>query len=235
MTSPTENLAHCLYCDGPCPVGYGRCHCRCGGKTNLAVQTQRKRRDREGFPVKFLRGHNAVQRRVNGDECGRFKIDGVYCRLIPLTQGQWAIVDEQDYQKINLHNWMAHFNKGMGSYYAARNEGKGMIRMHVQVGRMMGITSRYVDHRNPWATTENRRKNLRPATASENCINSRMSKNNTSGYKGVFSTANPSIWRVQIMIDRKTIYLGRFRGKQRAAQVYLEAAKRLRGEFARPE
>ena len=50
--------------------------------------------------------------------------------------------------------------------------------------------------------------NLRAATSSENNLNRKIFKNNTSGCKGVSFTDNR--WRASITIDGKRINLGRF-------------------------
>ena len=43
-------------------------------------------------------------------------------RLIPLTQGQWAIVDEDRYEWAMQWKWCALWNLKTKSYYAVRNE-----------------------------------------------------------------------------------------------------------------
>ena len=41
-------------------------------------------------------------------------------RLIPLTQGQSAIVDDCDFERISAHRWYAKWDSGTHSYYAVR-------------------------------------------------------------------------------------------------------------------
>lgn len=43
----------CRYCEGECSVGYGMCHCGCGGRTNTKKSPVALR----GVPQKMLRGH----------------------------------------------------------------------------------------------------------------------------------------------------------------------------------
>jgi hypothetical protein len=79
----------------------------------------------------------------------------------------------------------------------------------------------------------NHKSNLRECTHAENTRNrQRMNKNNTSGLKGVFWIKNASLWRAQIKVDRKIIYLGYFKDKIKAAFAYNEAATKYHGEFA---
>ena len=57
--------------------------------------------------------------------------------------------------------------------------------------------------------TDNRLVNLRAATQSTNMRNRRISKNNTSGFHGVYWDKVKNTWRVQIQVDGKHKYLGR--------------------------
>jgi hypothetical protein len=85
--------------------------------------------------------------------------------------------------------------------------------------------------------TNNRIANLRDATNTQNKRNTGLSKNNTSGIKGVgvnpCSRKNP--WRAQIEINNKCINLGSYKTKEEAALAYEKAAKEYFGEFARTE
>lgn len=60
----------------------------------------------------------------------------------------------------------------------------------------------------------NRISNLRPATASQNILNSGLRKDNTSGTKGVRFSAGH--WRVDIRINGHLKYLGRYKNKDDA-------------------
>jgi hypothetical protein len=77
----------------------------------------------------------------------------------------------------------------------------------------------------------NRFANLRAATQSQNGMNSKMRKNNTSGVKGVYWGLGK--WRAQIMIKRRMIALGGFDILGDAASAVAEARKKYHGEFAR--
>jgi hypothetical protein len=89
-----------------------------------------------------------------------------------------------------------------------------------------------IDHINE-NKSDNRIANLRPASRSENMFNRGKNKNNTSGIKGVVFCKATNKWRAQIMIDRKSVNIGRFKTKEEAANAYMMKAKELRGEFAK--
>lgn len=79
----------------------------------------------------------------------------------------------------------------------------------------------------------NRRYNLRTCDNHGNCRNRGKSKNNQSGYKGVFLRKKTGTWICSITKNRKKVFLGDFKTKEEAALAYNEAAIRLHGEFAK--
>jgi AP2 domain/HNH endonuclease len=91
-----------------------------------------------------------------------------------------------------------------------------------------------IDHRDG-NVTNNRWNNLRRATWSENNANRCRSRNNTSGYKGVFRCRKTGKWRACICKNGQTIHLGAFTTPQAAHAAYVAAARKLFGEFARAE
>jgi hypothetical protein len=88
-----------------------------------------------------------------------------------------------------------------------------------------------IDHINNDAHDE-QSKNLREATTSQNQANKGKQKNNTSGYKGVFLDKRRHKWYAQIMVDKKSFFLGYFFTKEEAYSAYCYAAKKYFGEFA---
>jgi hypothetical protein len=72
--------------------------------------------------------------------------------------------------------------------------------------------------------------NLRLATHSQNQCNAFKPKNNTSGVKGVSKAGNK--WKAEIMIDKKSLYLGTFNYIEEAAAALTEVRKKYHGEFA---
>ena len=88
-----------------------------------------------------------------------------------------------------------------------------------------------IDHINQ-NKSDNRICNLRHASRSENMFNRGKNKNNTSGIKGVTFCKCTGKWRAQIMVNGKTMKIGRFATKEQAAEAYKQKAKEHRGEFA---
>lgn len=74
--------------------------------------------------------------------------------------------------------------------------------------------------------------NLREATKSQNLRNSKISKNNTSGVKGVAWDKIRKKWRAKIKAGNE-VYLGRFSTKDEAISARFLAEQQYHGRFAR--
>jgi hypothetical protein len=224
----------CICGNPDCNIPYGECHCGCGGKTALPRDNDIKNRRFFGVPVQFISGHRNRIRPVI-ENAMPFKIDGVYCRLIPLSRGLYTIVDDSMYVKLCAFKYQAMKTRYPGKYYAVRAitiSGKThSVFMHRVVLNMPENDKRFVDHINGNGL-DNRSKNLRIASPSQNGGNSVISKNNKSGYKGVFWHKRQGAWMASIMKNRKTIRLGLFDTPKEAHDAYCAAALRLFGEFA---
>lgn len=86
-----------------------------------------------------------------------------------------------------------------------------------------------LDHANG-KRTDNRFVNLRLATIEQNAQNSRS--RSWHGYKGIFYCRITRRWRARIKVKKQIVDLGRHAGKEAAARVYDEQAKKYYGEFA---
>lgn len=89
-----------------------------------------------------------------------------------------------------------------------------------------------IDHINE-DKSDNRISNLRVASRSENMFNRSCNKNNTSGMKGVVFCKATNRWRAQMMVNKKSVNIGRFKTKEAAANAYMLKAKEIMGEFAK--
>lgn len=161
---------------------------------------------------------------------------------IELTQGQYALVDDIDYEYLNRQNWNANYSKSTESYYARRNIWLGLkyttqLMHRVIMERVLGrklVKGEDVDHINH-DTLDNRRENLRLASRSQNKRNGNKHKDNINGYKGVDFNKAVQKYRARITVNYKTTHLGYFDSPEDAYDAYCKAANELHGEFAKYE
>jgi hypothetical protein len=138
-------------------------------------------------------------------------------RFIPLTQGQYVVVDSADFEWINQRRWCVHNAKG--NYYATAGSKHNRVWMH----RVISSTPEYMvcDHWNG-DTLDNRRCNLRNISSSQNRQNIKVATNNRSGYPGVFKVGNK--WRAKL---GKRV-LGHFADKEEAIKIRKQEAEKTR-------
>jgi hypothetical protein len=155
-------------------------------------------------------------------------------RRIPLTRGQFAIVDPEDYACLAKHKWFLA-QSPTGSYAARwqRLNDKNIrkkIWMHRQI---IDIPDNLVcDHINRNGL-DNRKANLRPATISQNLSNRPKRRIKTrSKYKGLEWDKTQRKWKTRIQHKGRKIYLGSFTNEIDAAKAYDRAAKLYHKDFA---
>lgn len=89
-----------------------------------------------------------------------------------------------------------------------------------------------IDHINN-QPADNRWSNLRQASVTENHGNRRTRRDSSCGYKGVIFDKRRKKYVARICRNYKTIHLGQFDTPQDAHAAYVDAAKRVFGQFAR--
>ncbi len=159
-------------------------------------------------------------------------------KLILLTQGKYAQVDDKDYEY--LMQWKWHYNTTSLSGYAMRSTGnkKGRPLMHRII---LGITdsSIKIDHADGDGLN-NQRYNLRIATLSQNAANRKKVSNKTvSKHKGVallvdnrIGRNNKQTWYAHCCKDGIR-YIRYCKTEEEAAVSYNVMALGLFGEFAK--
>jgi len=91
-----------------------------------------------------------------------------------------------------------------------------------------------IDHIN-LDRADNRIANLREATPSQNGSNRKSSPKTSNPLKGANWDKRKKNWVARICIDRRVICLGRFKTAEQAHDAYMQAARKLFGEFARAD
>lgn len=140
-------------------------------------------------------------------------------KLIPLTQGKFAMVDNEDFDKLKHINWF--YENG----YADSSKHGKMHRLINKTPKHM-----YTDHINR-DRLDNRKINLRSCTIQQNSFNSGVIKGSSSKYKGVSWCKKTNKWIMAISKGRE-YYSGYYGCEIEAAKAYDKKALELFGEFA---
>lgn len=151
-------------------------------------------------------------------------------KYIQLTQNKYAIVDDEDFERLNQFQWSCHHG------YAVRDSGRLADGSHYDLFMHRVIMNTpddlFVDHISG-NKLDNRKENLRNCTARNNNQNKRPQKNKQIKYKGVSACDHSSKkFRARITIKGKETFIGFFNSEIDAAKAYNEAAIKEFGEFA---
>lgn len=150
-------------------------------------------------------------------------------KYIQLKHGT-AIIDEQDFDRINQYKWHSVDMDKSGRYYATCSIKSKTVYMHRMVmGAQSGETIDHIDGNG----LNNSRDNLRFVVPSQNNMNQKVRNDNTSGHKGISWCPDREKYQVYINIDRKRKSLGRYKTLEEAIYVRDQAVKAHYGEFAR--
>lgn len=153
-------------------------------------------------------------------------------KKIPLRNRQrqvvaYSLIDNEDYDKVSAHRWCRDANGyAVSAFYIDRKT------FNIKLSRYLTDAPKGmdVDHINR-DKLDNRKKNLRICTRSQNNINQLAKSNNSSGHKGIGWDKARSKWRAQIKVNGKSKSIGRFENLEDAIVAYREQAKIAYGEF----
>lgn len=140
-------------------------------------------------------------------------------KLIPLTQGKYAMVDNEDFDRVKDINWA--YSKGY-----AKNRFFGSMQNYI----MKVDKSTIVDHIRH-NTLDNRKSELRVSDAQKNSWNQQPRKGSKSKYSGVWFDKNRGKWVGEVKKDGKKYYVGRFDNEVECAKSRDKRALELFGEY----
>lgn len=150
-------------------------------------------------------------------------------KLIPITQGLFAQVDDEDYEWLSQWKWCA-MSKGPRSkgFYACRqtrDKGKKTtLLMHRAIlDTPKGLDTDHINNDG----LDNRRENLRAVDRTQNNYNSGMHSNNKSGVKGVSWFTPAKLWRAYIGGSKTRKELGYFKDIEDAKNARIKAEREI--------
>lgn len=147
---------------------------------------------------------------------------------IKLTQGMIALIDDEDFEKVNQYKWRARKSKKKHYATSQIKEKKGIHLHNLIMNPPPGFV---VDHEDRDGLNC-QKSNMRI------CTNIQNKKNRTawgaSKYLGVaiLRRKNYIKWEARIFNNKTSFYLGCYLTEEDAARAYDKAAKDLHGEFA---
>ena len=138
-------------------------------------------------------------------------------KQIPLTQGQVALVDDEDYERVSQYKWCASWYPHICSWYACRSHIGGQepylhrVIMDAKPDEQIGFFG---------STLDCQKENLIVYGGANGL---QVTPNNTSGYKGVTWNKEAKKWRAQIWTNGKSIHLGTYATAEEAYAAYCMA------------
>lgn len=166
-----------------------------------------------------------------------------FMKEIKLTQGRFALVDDDDFEKVSNHNWQYKSDKG-GRGYATRTRKVSeqsqdrklsqQILMHRFICNIHMLSGKDIipDHADGNGLN-NQKYNLVITNMKQNCKRKKKwGKPTTSRYKGVHKRKDSGKFRARITSEHDRTTIGNFDCEIDAAKAYDVYAAMLFGDFA---
>lgn len=155
-------------------------------------------------------------------------------KTIKLTKGKFALVDDEDYERLNKFNWQAQ--KARQTYYARRTvwrNGKTAEKIYMHREIMKAPKGIEVDHEDGDGLNC-QKYNMRLCTSGQNSMNQKKRTAKChSRFIGVSLDKRRGTWQAYININGKRTYIGAYNDEVEAAKARDAKAIELFGEFAR--
>lgn len=203
------------------------CQCICG-KIVLVHSIYLRRGEVRSCGCRQREHLSETLRKTKGKNKNHYDLSGEY-GIGYTSKNEPFWFDLEDYALISQYTWSYR------KHYLVTRYMNKTIRFHRLV---LGIVDSkiIIDHIIHGNANENkfdnRKNNLRIVTASQNGMNSSLSKNNTSGIKGITYNKKAKRWVASIQVNNKYIYLGSFKEKEDAAQARKKAEQEYFKEYS---
>lgn len=196
---------------------YYLCKCKCGNEKIINIDNLKSGK------TKSCGCYNKKLLQQRRKKCNEYEFNNEYVIGITSNTKEKFYFDLEDFDKIKDYCW---YKDRFG--YVVNIKDRKNIKLHKLITNTNEDT--IVDHINR-NKLDNRKCNLRICTKQQNNFNTNISKNNTSGYKGVYWDKSRGKWSASIGYNYKTIFLGRYNTKEEAYKKRLEAEEKYYKEF----
>ena len=132
--------------------------------------------------------------------------------------------DKEDYDKIKNYTW------SFSNDYLRDTKDRSIAMHQLILPTKNGCHPEHIHGAK--TKNDNRKSNLRPATQTQNLMNTRLRSDNTSGVKGVHWRKDTCKWTATIQINKKCISLGCYVNLDDAIKARKEAEEKYFGEFS---
>ena len=198
------------------------CDCDCGNQTIVLDCSLTKKNGTKSCGCFARENMSKVKKRYN-----TYDLSGEY-GIGYTSKGEEFYFDLEDYDKIKNYCWSK--NK-KGYITSTDNKTRKTILLHRIVTDC--LNELVPDHIHGKETRhDNRKSNLRICTTQENCMNSPLYKNNTSGVTGVTWHKRDKVWQARIKVGYKYIHLGNFDSFEDAVKARKNGEEKYFGEFS---
>jgi hypothetical protein len=153
-------------------------------------------------------------------------------------KGYTVQIDEEDYERVTSLKWNTSLNldpRNKRYFIHSYRDTTGKlcnISLHRFILGLIKYDGIICDHING-DTLDNRKSNLRKCNKEGNARNVRISKRNTTGYKGVVFHKRDKKYQANITVCNKKIHLGYYNTPEEAYRAYCKASEKYHGEFGR--
>lgn len=191
-----------------------KCKCSCGNTTIVQIDNLKNGHTKSCGCMKIKANRSQMKYHIENG------VAKVYT-----SSGKCFLVDIEDIDRIISSSWSI----SSSGYVHATIKGKDVLLHRYLVGAQEG---KQVDHISG-DKLDNRKSNLRICSALENNKNTKISKLNTSGIKGVHYDKHAKKWRAVITCNGKYMHLGLFTSMEDAGKARQKAEKLYFGEYMR--